>query len=187
VSVSLRVKQDEGDLINLFRERISSNANYRVRVSLLDPNSPANDISAQSLNIPPGQLRNEIQEMLQHLVTFRDSLPEHCRPRFSILVHDSMPMGSAIMLDATPEAGTIQVETKLFRAPRLESFSYEVVGPSDFYSRNYRAWTAVIDQSSPVTIKALPPISEGLMHGDLELDLKLPRKNDRPLDGQKHD
>ena len=60
-------------------------------------------------------------------------------------------MGSAILLDADPTQGRIQVETKLFRAPRIESFGYEVVGASPFYSRNYRAWMRVIDASVPVT------------------------------------
>jgi len=89
--------------------------------------------------------------MLRKLVGIRNDLPESDRPRLRILVHNFFPMGSAILLDADPTQGRIQVETKLFRAPRIESFGYEVVGSSPFYSRNYRAWMRVIDASVPVT------------------------------------
>ncbi len=157
VSVSLKVTHDEGDIAGLFQERISENPDFRVSVSLLNPRSPAVAIAAASLNIAEAQLSTEIQTMLAHLVKTRQHLPALDRVRLEILTHDCLPMGSAILLDASPTKGTIQVETKLFRAPRAESFSYEVRGPSPFYRRNYRAWRQVLDESKALRQEDLQP------------------------------
>ena len=89
--------------------------------------------------------------MLEQLEELRESLPEAQKTRLKVLVHDCLPMGSAILLDATSSTGKIQVETKLYRAPRTESFGYEVVGPTPFYSRNYSAWKRVLDDSKEVS------------------------------------
>ena len=64
-------------------------------------------------------------------------------------------MGSAILLDASPTTGTIQVETKLHRAPRTESFGFEVKGPSSFYGRQYAAWNVLLRESRPVCAEDL--------------------------------
>lgn len=77
----------------------------------------------------------------------KTALPAGQRERLDVRVHESLPMGSAIMLDAEPERGIIQIETKLHRSPRVESFGFEIHGPSDFYSRHYRAWMRVWDES----------------------------------------
>lgn len=77
----------------------------------------------------------------------KTALPAGQRERLDVRVHESLPMGSAIMLDAEPERGIIQIETKLHRSPRVESFGFELHGPSDFYSRHYRAWIRVWDES----------------------------------------
>ena len=149
VSISFRLTSDEGELLQLFKNRIIERGDFRITISLLAPRSAA--IAAASLNVPPEQLANdEIRPMLQKLMEVRDSLPLSERARLQILVHELFPMGSAILLDAEPTQGRIQVETKLFRAPRIESFGYEVVAPSPFYTRNYRAWRRVIDESRPV-------------------------------------
>lgn len=158
VSVSLKVTHDEGDIAGLFQERISENPDFRATVSLLNPRSPAVAIAAASLNITPEQMSTEIQAMLTHLVKIRQQLPALDRVRLVILIHDCLPMGSAILLDAAPFKGTIQVETKLFRAPRAESFSYEVKGPSPFYTRNYRAWMKVLDESKAFRQEDVQPM-----------------------------
>jgi hypothetical protein len=152
VSISLRLTSDEGELLQLFKNRIAERSDFRISISLIAPKSPAAALAAASLNVTGDHLVNEeIRPMLRKLVGIRNDLPESDRPRLRILVHNFFPMGSAILLDADPTQGRIQVETKLFRAPRIESFGYEVVGSSPFYSRNYRAWMRVIDASVPVT------------------------------------
>src|SRR6266851_371556 len=147
VSISLKQTHDEGNLIELFRQRLAASGDFRIKISLLAPNSGAAFSAAVSLNVKPEELSQEITQMLGLLVEFRWTLPEGDRQRFEILVHDMLPMGSAILLDASPGFGTIQIETKLHRTPRGESFGFEIVGPSSFYGRHYRAWTRVLDDS----------------------------------------
>jgi len=113
----------------------------------LAPNSGAASSAAIALNVGPEELSQEIAQMLGLLLESRRSLPESDRQRLEILVHDMLPMGSAILLDAFPSSGSIQIETKLHRAARDESFGFEIVGPSAFYGRHYRAWTRILDES----------------------------------------
>lgn len=147
VSVSLKVTHDEGDLIDLFRTRLAENQAFRITISLLAPSSTAASCAAASLNIGAAELKSEITAMLAHLMELKNSLPAGQRERIEVTVHESFPMGSAILLDADPERGIIQIETKLHRSPRSESFGFEITGPSEFYKRHYRAWMRVCDES----------------------------------------
>jgi hypothetical protein len=147
ISVSLKLTHDEGDLADLFRSRLAENPNFRVSVSLLAPSSSAAQCAASSLNLEAHELRREIMDMVRTLLNLKSTLPSGQRERLDIRVHECFPMGSAIMLDAGPENGIIQIETKLHRSPRVESFGFEICGPSDFYKRHYRAWTRVWDES----------------------------------------
>lgn len=147
VSISLKRKDQEGDLVGFFRTRLAQNSNFRIRISLLAPDSPAAGRAADMLNISEASLNAEITTMLDELLRFRSSLVPQQQNRLEVRIHDSLPMGSAILIDAAPDRGTIQVETKLHRAPPIESFAFEIVGPSPFYERHYRAWTLILDES----------------------------------------
>lgn len=150
VSISFRLTNNECALTETFRRKLATNASFEIWISLLQPHSQAAALAAHALNVKPEALSTEINEMLNDLKSLRDSLPPSDRSRFHILTHDSLPMGSALMLDATATSGLIQVETKLYRAPRVESFSFEVVAPSPFYTRNFTAWNAVLAESTRV-------------------------------------
>lgn len=150
VSISLRITDRECALTELFRRKLASSSSFEIHVSLLEPNTGAATLAARALNVEPDVLSKEIDDMLGDLKTLRSTLPPMQQGRFHLYVHDCFPMGSAIMLDAAPTSGLIQVETKLYRAPRSESFSFEVVAPSTFYSRNFSAWNTVIDESKLV-------------------------------------
>lgn len=150
VSISLKLTSDESGLTELFRRKLASNPSFEIFISLLQPDSNAANLAATSLDIKPEMLKREIEEMLCELKTLRDSLPPSDKDRFHILTHDCLPMGSAILLDATQISGTIQVETKLYRSTRVESFSYEVKAPSPFYEKNFTAWNRVLHESKVV-------------------------------------
>lgn len=147
VSISFRLTNNECALTELFRRKLALNPSFKIVLSLLDPNSNACKLAAHALDIDAVTLSREIGEMLHDLKALYDSLPPQDKGRLHILTHDCLPMGSAILLDATPTSGTIQVETKLYRAPRVESFSFEVRGPSPFYARNFTAWNRIISES----------------------------------------
>jgi hypothetical protein len=160
ISITLKVPNDEGGLVNLFIHQIEGKEDFRITISLLDPFSETLRIVAKSLDMSTETLLTEICAMLKRLFEVRDRLPPTDRSRLRIVLHDSFPMGSAILLDATPDKGTIQVETKLYKTSRLESFGYEVGAPSEFYTRNYRAWKKVLDESHEVTTEVLKTIRQ---------------------------
>lgn len=147
VSISLNVTQAEGALISLFEQKIGESDDFIVRITLLNPSSPVVPLLAKSLDIQPNELEQEIRDTLRQLTACRDRLPNDARRRLTVMIHDTLPIGSAILLDATRDGGRIQLETKLYRAPRTESFGFEVVGPTDFYRRNYTAWQRVFRDS----------------------------------------
>lgn len=165
ISISMNVTQAEHSLIELFLERIRSRPNFTVRVSLLNPESPAVGGIAGGLLSKPSELADAITDMLRQLTDARDTLAPADQHRLAILVHNTLTFGSAILLDATKDRGAIQVETKLYKAPRSESFGFEVVGPSPFYTRNFTAWHEVLRDSTPWSppppqteeVLALPP------------------------------
>jgi hypothetical protein len=156
ISISMNVTQAEGALIALFKSKIDGNSRFVFRITLLNPNSPAVELVAKSLDIDPSELRLEIHSMLASLSRAKLELSHSCAQRFQIFVHDTIPIGSAILLDATEKSGRIQIETKLYRAPRIESFGLEVVGPSEFYSRNYTSWLKVFNDSTSWEMNDLP-------------------------------
>lgn len=148
VSISLKLTNDEGKLTDLFRRKLAS-PTFEITISLLRPSSAAVALAASALDVSCIELEQEIATMLGELTKLREHLAPTDRSRLLLCTHDCLPMGSAIMIDATPMSGRIQVETKLYRTPRISSFGYEVVGPSEFFTHNYEAWSNVIRDSTP--------------------------------------
>jgi len=151
VSISLWQTHAEGDLIALFRQRLAENEDFKIAISLLAPRSDAVESASAALNVPAGELRREIGEMLAMLVRFKSSLHPDQQRRLQVSIHEALPMGSAILLDTQPNSGIIQIETKLHGAPRGESFGFAIVGPAPFYQRHFRAWTALLEGSRAPT------------------------------------
>lgn len=116
VSISLGLTHAEGNLIDLFRQKLNLNS-FEIAISQL----------------------------------FRNSLPEEHAQRLRVLVHECLPMGSAILLDGSLDHGRIQIETKLHRAARVESFGFEIAAGTPFYERHFNAWKRVLHSSRPPT------------------------------------
>lgn len=152
VSISLSLPNREGRLAELFREKIFAEATFRIRVSVLKPDSPVCEVAAKSLDIPVNQLRSEIEELLKELTELKRTLPSDRQHQLKLFTHELIPMGSVIMLDATPTSGIIQVETKLFKAPRTLSFGFEITAPTktSFYRNQFHHWQLVFESAVEV-------------------------------------
>lgn len=151
VSISLKISDDEGQLSDLFKRKLSAIPTFTITISLMNPNNQELvKIAADTLDITKEKLTREILEMLKELLTCRESLNFSEKSRFKIFTHDCFPMGSVIMLDATPTGGIIQVETKLYKAARTKSFGFQLTKNSKFYNDNFVAWHRVILDSKPV-------------------------------------
>ena len=143
VSISMEVTQKEGSLIELFAEKLNNNDKFMVRVTLLSPDSTTIGSLSKALDLKETDLKDEIGRFLSQLCACKNKLSSQAASRLFIYTHYVHPIGSAILLDASENGGIIQVETKLYKAPRTESFGFEVVGPTPFYNRNYKAWQRV--------------------------------------------
>jgi len=152
VSISLSLPNREGRFCELFREKIYGDGTFRIRVSVLNPNSAACEVAAKSLDIPVKQLRGEINELLAELTSLKHSLPLERRHQLRLFTHDLLPMGSVIMLDAEPNSGIIQIETKLFKAPRTLSFGFEITAPTktSFYRNQFHYWQLVFESAEEI-------------------------------------
>jgi len=156
VSISLKITDDEGQLSYLFKRKLSVNSSFMISISLINPNNQELvKVVADTLNISKEKLSHEITEMLKDLLDCFESLNPSEKSRFKILVHDCFPMGSVVMLDATPTGGMIQVETKLYKAPRTASFGFQLTKDSPFFKHNFVAWHRVIQDSKPYTKEQL--------------------------------
>ena len=156
VSISLKITDDEGQLTSLFKRKLSANQNFTISISLLNPNNQfLIKVAADTLNVTAKKLKSEISEMLSDLLDCYDSLNSSEQTRFKILVHDCFPMGSVVMLDALPSGGMIQIETKLYKAPRTASFGFQLTKESSFYKHHFLSWHRIIQDSKPITKEQL--------------------------------
>jgi len=152
VSISLKNTDDEGCLTDLFKRKLCADHNFSVVVSLINPNNSALvKIVADTLDVSTDKLLKEVREMLSNLLDCYDSLNPSEKSRFKILVHDCFPMGSVVMLDASPSGGMIQIETKLYKSPRVSSFGFQLTKQSQFFKHNFEAWQRIIQDSKPFT------------------------------------
>lgn len=153
ISISFKLTSDECQLAELFRRKLAAKPTFDICISLLRPASEASRITAASLGMRPKVLDKEISDMLNELKTLRNGLSISDRDRLKILTHDSMPMGSAIMLDADHPQGVIQVETKLYKSARSESFSFEIRAGTSFFEHHLECWNRIIAESQPAQLK----------------------------------
>ncbi len=149
VAVSFRLASEKGDLHGVLVKKLTSIPDFRIRLSLLQPACAAANLLARELAIDPSVLDKELVNALDDLDHLWQSMKPTEQARFELLVHDNLPFGSSYMLDANEHTGLIHVETKLHATAKRESFGFRVCGPSDFYTQNYLAWTAILNASRP--------------------------------------
>ncbi len=110
---------------------------FTVLISLLDFRRPwLMQAMAPALDMRPSALANDIFESLEKLWKMKTGLPAATGKRFSIRLHHSIPLGSAILLDHANSNGRIQIETKVYKVSLRKSFAFEVgpSGASGFYN-----------------------------------------------------
>ena len=149
VSISLKVTNDEGRLTDVIRKKLMSNNDFQVAISLANPrNSALLNVISASLDQNIREVKKEIEDMLSKLVGCRQDVDLDSQKRFRILVHESLPIGSVVMIDANVEGrGLIQLETKLYQTNRSESFGFVLSGRCQFFERHFTAWSRVIRDS----------------------------------------
>jgi hypothetical protein len=128
VSINLMTGIPIEGLCEALITKLKTNKSFTATISLIDPDKLyLTKTLAPVLNTTPGDLANSIRASLNQLINTRASLPLRARGRFLIRVHNTIPMGSAILLDHYEPSGRIQIESKVYKAPPLQSFAFEVM------------------------------------------------------------
>jgi hypothetical protein len=136
VSINLMTGVPIEGLCEALTAKLKANKTFTVTISLIDPEKLyLMKTLAPVLNTTPASLAHSIRASLIQLASERASLPLRARTRFLIRVHNTIPMGSAILLDHRDPSGRIQIESKVYKAAPLKSFAFEVMqtGVDGFY------------------------------------------------------
>jgi hypothetical protein len=149
VSINLTTGVTMDGVLETLRQKLEiPGSDFTVGISLLNPfKKHLMQSLAPTLSLDPHELAKSIKEALERLVKLKASLPEHARPRLSIRAHNTIPLGSAILIDHREPMGRIQIESKVYKAPFRQSFAFEVAptGSSGFYgvlAKGYEDLTA---------------------------------------------
>lgn len=124
VSMSLRTKGAENEVAEVFKRLLAKSPQFRIIVSLIQPGSPACQAASVILGMPHDVFRVEVESMLTDLATLRQGLPSHQANRLYLLQHIVIPSFSGILIDDGLPAARLQTESKLYGAPRSDSYGF---------------------------------------------------------------
>jgi hypothetical protein len=128
VSINLMTGITFDGLCKFFENKLEEREqSITVTISLLNPWKEELIMAlAPVLEFEPKRLSESIQNTLAELHKLKGKMSRQAKDRFNIKVHNSIPFGSAIILDEGTEKGRIQIETKAYKAPLRKSFAFEV-------------------------------------------------------------
>lgn len=127
VSISLTTGLSFDDICNVMKQKLQSRRDFSITISLLNPFMDELYMTIAPLfNQTAESLKTSTKEALTGLKKFRDMLEPDEQKRFIIKVHNTLPFGSAIILDGDLDGGTIQIETKPYKVGMRKSFAFEI-------------------------------------------------------------
>lgn len=147
VSITLATGISVDDICKVFEQKLKRDKEFKITVSLLNPHNDELYKAIMSLfNKSSKALQNDTIGTLNTLVKFRNSLKSDEQERFIIKVHQTLPFGSAIILDGDTENGTIQIETKPYDVGMRKSFAFEIKNNNgSFYETIKTSYLKLID------------------------------------------
>ena len=147
VSITLATGIPVDDICKVFEIKLKQQKNFKITVSLLNPYNDDLYKAIMPLFKQNAQtLQDNTISALKMLVDFRNSLEAKEQERFFIRVHQTLPFGSAIILDGDTEKGTIQIETKPYDVGMRKSFAFEIKNNGGiFYETLKQSYYKLID------------------------------------------
>lgn len=154
VSINLMTGLPFTNLCKVLERKFEDKSNeFSAVISLLNP-LKADLIFAISpvLNRTKDQLFSSIKETIDSLVEFRNSLSTSAKNRLELRVHNTIPFGSAIIVDHKESYGRIQIETKPYKAVLNDSFAFEIAphGTSGFYETLINGYETLIKDGKAI-------------------------------------
>lgn len=163
VSVTLSTGIQFDDICKVFERKLKGNSNFRITISLLNPfNQELYRTIMPLFKQSTEALQNNTISALTTLKGFKNSLEKNEQDRFLIRVHQTLPFGSAIILDGDSKNGTIQIETKPYEVGMRKSFGFEL-------ANNEGEFFNTLKQSYEKLIKDGKDLSELPLDGDDKL------------------
>lgn len=127
VSITLATGIPVDDICSVFNKKLKQNKSFSIVVSLLNPfNEDLYKAIMPIFKQSAKALQNNTISALKTLADFRNTLDKNEQERFIIKVHQTLPFGSAIILDGDREHGKIQIETKPYGVGMRKSFAFEI-------------------------------------------------------------
>lgn len=147
VSITLSTGILIDDICKVFEIKLQQNKKFKVVVSLLNPyNNELYKTIMPLFKQSEKTLQENTISAIKTLIDFRSHLKEDEQKRFTIKVHQTLPFGSAIILDGDTERGTIQIETKPYDVGMRKSFAFEIKNNGGmFYETLKQSYYKLID------------------------------------------
>lgn len=147
ISITLATGISVDDICKVFEIKLKQNRDFRVVISLLNPyNKELYKTIMPLFKQPEKTLQENTISALKTLVDFKNRLKEDEQRRFVIKVHQTLPFGSAIIIDGDTESGTIQIETKPYDVGMRKSFAFEIQNNNGiFYETLKQSYYKLID------------------------------------------
>jgi predicted acylesterase/phospholipase RssA len=145
VSISLATGMDLEKVVNTFRALLNRAYPVKTIISLLDPELPyLMAFTAPIMDKTPEDLAKSITETITELGKLWASLPNERKTYLELWCHSTLPQASAIMIDEQAGTGLIQLETKAYKARRIDSFAFEIRAGTEFYSMLQSSYAELI-------------------------------------------
>ena len=126
VSISLTTGIQFDDICLTIKQRLSEQSDFVVTVSLLNPLHDELFKSLESMfEIKYTELQEQTKSTLKKLHDLKMTLARDAQKRFILKVHNTLPFGSAILLDYDDDCSIIQIETKPYKVGMRKSFAME--------------------------------------------------------------
>jgi len=120
-----------------------------LEIALIDPNSEIVKPLSEFLGRDEEEVRRRVKASLESLLNMKTLLAEPFKQKFKVEVYTALPVASIIMLDDGEEYGTIQFDFKIYQAPRVNSFGFELKNTgSDFYKLCRNQFNYLLTQSN---------------------------------------
>lgn len=129
VSISLIRGINFDDLRTVLERKLENRSNgFEATISFLNPNK---DYLMESLcsvfEKEKEDIIKDIKDGIALIQKFKNKLSLYAQKRLTLKLHNSIPFGSAIIMDYDKPYGKIQIETKAYKVPMGKSFAFEVV------------------------------------------------------------
>jgi hypothetical protein len=158
VSISLKTKGAENEVLHVFRRSLSRWPQFRIIVSLVKPDSPACEAAAVILGTSYHALQAEIESMCADLTDLKKTLTRHESARLYLLQHTVLPSFSCVLIDDGLPTAQLQVEAKLYEAPRSDSYGFTLTPGGDLYGRQRRAYYRILRDAEPFPCDSERPV-----------------------------